>query len=226
MLTRNRSPNAANTNRDPIQTTPVGKGARHPHVSLRGSARWMLAAFGALALLSACQTNPEREPTVVEKLVETPKCTVWDYNDGARFVTEAWGVPTDRFYVGQPLTLQMRVSSPAHVSLFHVSTSCKVTRLLKNHRIETPGEITDFPLAGSGIEITVKPPEGEEGFHFIATRKPFDLLTGSDVLKEQGHIASLDMSPEQFYQRLEQALGRIDPNEWSTRTLRTEVFQH
>ena len=195
--------------------------------SAHGFCRWRcvagcLIACGAIAL-SACQPNG-----ATVHYVEVPKCTVKDYSGGDKFATEAWGVPSNRFYVGQPLTLQMRVSSPAHLSLFHVSTSCKVTRLLNNHPIREPGQIgniIDFPLPGSGIEITVKPPKGEEGFYFVATRKPFDLLTGSDVLKQQGHIASLDMSPEQFYQRLEQARGRINPNEWSIRTLRTQVAE-
>ena len=203
----------------------IGSCSAHGFCRWRGVAGCLIAC-GAIAL-SACQTNVAQDPKprVVERIVETPKCAVREYNDRDKFATEAWGVPTDRFFVGQPLTLQMRVSSPAHVSLFHVSTSCKVTRLLHNHRLETPGDIIDFPLPESGIEITVKPPKGEEGFYFVATRQPLVLLAGSDVLKERGHIASLDMSPEQFYRRLEQARGRIDPNEWSIRTLRTQVVE-
>ena len=198
--------------------------ARRPFSLWRGAAAWALAAVGAISLLSACIPEPKPKPPITV-VIETPKCTVRDYNDRAQFVTEAWGVPSNRFDVGQPLTLQMRVSSPAYVSLFHVGTSCKVTRLLNNHHLQTPGEIIDFPLRGSGLDVTVKPPKGEEGFYFVATRQPFVLLAGSDVLKEQGHLASLDMSPEQFYQRLEQARGRIDPNEWSIHTLRTQVVE-
>lgn len=204
----------------------IGSRPAHGLSGWSGVAGWLLIACGAI-VLTACQTQVAQDPKprVVERIVETPKCAVRDYNDRDKFVTEAWGVPTNRFFVGQPLTLQMRVSSPAHVSLFHVSSSCKVTRLLHNHRLETPGDIIDFPLPGSGIEITVKPPKGKEGFYFVATRQPLVLLAGSDVLNERGHIASLDMSPEQFYRRLEQARGRIDPNEWSIRTLRTEVVE-
>ena len=193
---------------------------------------WAPPGTGAIALLSACTTTEVVEVPVeiveekiVEVPVEVPRCTLRDYDDRDRFVIEAWGVPSHRFYIGQPLTLQMRVSSPVYVSLFHVSTSCKVTRLLRNQHMQQLGKIVDFPLPGSGIDITVKPPEGEEGFYFISTRQPFTFLSGSDILKEQGHIANLDMSPEQFYRRLEQARGRVDPNEWSIRTLRTEVVE-
>ena len=85
-------------------------------------------------------------------------------------------------------------------------------------------EIVDFPLPESGLQMTVKPPAGDEAFYFIATRAPMDILSGSDILSETVGIASLDLSPGQFYQRLSDARGRIDPDYWSTRTLLTSVI--
>ena len=120
----------------------------------------------------------------------------------------------------------MRVSTPAYMNLFHVSTSCKVTRLLNNRQMPV-AQIVDFPLPGSGIDITVKPPPGDEAFYFVATREPMNFLAGSDVLREQTpDIAYLDLDPAQFYRHLEDALGRINPDDRSSMTLRTAVVQN
>ena len=116
----------------------------------------------------------------------------------------------------------MRVSTPAHMNIFYVSTSCKVTRLLAN-RAMSPTEIVDFPLVESGLEMTVKPPSGNEVFYFVATRVPMDFLSGADIMSETAGIASLDLSPAQFYVRLDEARGRINPDDWSIATLRTTV---
>lgn len=79
-------------------------------------------------------------------------------------------MPGSRFNVGEALNIQLRVSAPSHVTMFHVSTSCKVARLLDD--VQMPmAEIIDFPARGSGMAITVKPPEGQEGFYVVATLK-------------------------------------------------------
>ena len=142
-----------------------------------------------------------------------------------RFVTEAWAVPDPQFDVGEPLRLQMRVSTPAYMTIFHVSTSCKVTRLLHNHSVN-PAEIVNFPLDGSGVKITVKPPAGTEGFYFVATREKLDFLSGADILGEAAGIASLDLSAVQYERRLSDALGRINPADASVTTLYTRVVSH
>ena len=72
------------------------------------------------------------------------QCELPRIDEGRKFVVEAWAVPDARFNVGEPLRLQMRVSTPSFLSLFHVSTSCKVTRLLHNVTMR-PAEIVDSP---------------------------------------------------------------------------------
>ena len=103
-----------------------------------------------------------------------------EINDGSKYLVEAWAIPNANFDVGEPLRLQMRVSTPAHLNIFYVSTSCKVTRLLHNHATAA-AEIVDFPLPESGLQMTVKPPAGDEAFYFIATREPMDFLSSSDI---------------------------------------------
>ena len=166
--------------------------------------------------------NPGKE---VALDVEVPKCEIVDYLYKETFVIDAWAVPDNNFSIGEPLTLQMRVSAPAYVSVFYVDTSCKVTRLLDNTLIKV-NELVNFPLKESGIRMVVKPPEGEEGFYFIATREKFNFLSRTDILGGEGDIVSLDMSPEQFYSRLDQARSRIAPTNWSSWTLRTNVRTH
>ena len=139
-------------------------------------------------------------------------------NESRKFVVEAWGVPDARFNVGEPLRLQMRVSSPSFLSLFHISTSCKVTRLVHNFSMR-PTEIVDFPLAGRGLQIVVKPPAGNEAFHVVTTRAPFEFLSGADILSASGEIARLDLNPEQYFRRLNDSLGRVNPDDWSITTL-------
>ena len=143
-------------------------------------------------------------------------------------MVEAWGLPDANFDVGEPLRLQMRSSAAAHMSVYYVSSSCKVTRLLNNRRVGAT-EIVDFPTRESGLVMTVKPPAGDEAFYFIATREPLDFLsggTGGDILGQGAGVASLDLSPAQFYRRLEDARGRINPDSWSAKTLRTRVIGH
>ena len=118
----------------------------------------------------------------------------------------------------------MRVGAPAYMNVFHVSTSCKVTRLLHN-RLMTAAEIIDFPLAGSGIEMIVKPPAGEEAFYFVATREKIDVLAAADMLGS-GEIVSIDLSPAEFYTRIDQIMGRINPNDLGVTTLRTLVISN
>ena len=193
-----------------------------------------LAAFGVLTALVACgktETRVVRVPVEkpvkvevpVEVLVEKPRCELPKLDEGRKFLVEAWAIPDANFDVGEPLRLQMRVSTPAYMNVFHVSTSCKVTRLLHNRSMPT-AQIVDFPLPESGLQMTVKPPAGDEAFYFIATRTPMDFLSGADILGETAGIASLDLSPAQFYQRRREAMGRINPDDWSMRTLHTTII--
>ena len=153
------------------------------------------------------------------------QCELPQINEGRTFVVEAWGVPDTRFNVGEPLRLQMRVSSPSFLSLYHIGTSCKVTRLVHNFSMQ-PTEIVDFPLSGSGIQVVVKPPAGNEAIHVITTRTPLEFLSGADILSGSGDIASLDLNPEQYFRRLNDALGRINPYDWSVTTLLITVVAH
>ena len=164
--------------------------------------------------------GPSPQPEVVA--AARSDCELVRYDGGATFLVETWAVPDQEFDVGEPLRLQLRVSSPAYVNIFHVGTSCKVTRLLHNHSINAT-EIVDFPLPGSGIEIIVKPPEGLEGFYVVATRKELAFLAADDIRQGGSGIASLDLDPGQFYQRLEDMLGRVNPADWSVTTLLTSV---
>ena len=181
-----------------------------------------LRCAGAICLaaaLSACVTE------VVEVPVEVPQCDIPDLRTRGSYAVEVWGIPDSRFDVGEALNLQLRVSAPSHVTMFHVSTSCKVTRLLDNEQLPM-AKIVDFPARGSGMAVTVKPPGGREGFYVIATRNPLSFLSAGDILREQGGIAALDMAPAQFYRRLEQARARSNPADWSLATLRTDVVEN
>ena len=199
----------------------------------RGGRAWRpVAAALAALVLAGCETPapevvyrdaPARAPEVVYR--DAPACTVARIDTQNKYAVEAWGVPDARFAVGEPLTLQMRLGAPAYVTLFHVSSSCKVTRLLDNARMPM-AQILDYPAKGGGLSISVKPPGGREGFYFIATLERLAFLSPGDVLSESGGIASIDMSPAQFYARLEQARARMDPASWGVTTLRTEVVEH
>ena len=178
-----------------------------------------IAALGMLAALAACQQN-KRE--VVKVPVEVPRCELPTFYEATAFTVEAWAIPDSIFSVGEPLRLQMRVSTPAHMNVFYVSTSCKVTRLLSNYSM-TETRIVDIPTPESGLRMTVKPPSGNEAFYFVATRPSMDFLAGSDIMGEAVGVSSLDLSPDQFYRHLRDALGRINPADRSTYTLRTSI---
>lgn len=188
-----------------------------------------VCTMGMLAAVAAC--GPTEQVVVevpVEVAVEVPKCELRNFDGGRSFVVEAWGLPDANFDVGEPLRLQMRSSAAAHMSVYYVSSSCKVTRLLNNRAVGAT-EIVDFPTQESGLVMTVKPPAGNEAFYFIATRESVDFLsggTGGDILGQAAGVASLDLSPAQFYRRLEDARGRINPDSWSAKTLRTRVIGH
>ena len=179
-----------------------------------------LAGLGMVAVLTACETP---QPIVEYVPVEVPNCELPVFSEARKYQVEAWAIPDARFDVGEPLRLQMRVSTPSYVNIFYVSTSCKVTRLLANRRT-AEAEIVNFPLPESGLEMTVKPPAGDEAFYFVATRNPMDFLAPSDILRETMGIATLDLSPAQFYQHLKDARGRINPDDWSITTLHTSVI--
>ena len=150
---------------------------------------------------------------------KTSGCDLRPLRARKKFVAEAWAVPDDRFNFGEPLAFQMRVSSPTYMSVFHVSTSCKVTRLLDNLPVKA-AEIIDFPLRDSGMKIVVRPPAGREAFYLIATRKKLEFLASADILSTGGSgIARIDLSPKQFYQRVKQFRDRINPDDLSMRTL-------
>ena len=185
-----------------------------------------VVVFGAFlgALLVYQPEAASQQPKVKTRYVEKPGCKLHDFRKAAKFLAEAWAVPDRKFNVGEPLRLQMRVSSPAYMSVFHVSTSCKVTRLVHNQRmVET--QIVDFPAKDSGMEIIVKPPAGNEAFYFVATRQKISVLAEADILKGD-EIASLDLTPEEFFVRLKQASGRMNPDDVSITTLRTTVRKH
>ena len=205
--------------------------------SLRfGIAGWwrMLITIGTISFVSACAPPVKVVEKIVvlekpvEVVVEIPKCELRNLRDTGHqtFLVSAWGVPDDEFLIGEPLTLQAEVGAPSHVSIYHVNTSCKVSRLLHNFYVSKANEIVDFPDQSSGMHITVKPPTGSEGFYFVATHEPLVLLSDTDILKEAGHIASIDLSPEEFYARMDQVLSRIDPSTWSTTSLETSIVAH
>lgn len=164
---------------------------------------------------------PEVEERIVEVAVDVPNCRLPAYGAGTQYSVEAWAVPDPRYNVGEPLSLQMRVGAPSYMNVFHVSTSCKVTRLMHNRPLQQ-AEILDFPLRGSGIQMIVKPPAGNEAFYFVATREPIDVLAAADLMGS-GEIVALDLSPAQFYTRLDQITGRINPADLSMTTLRTSI---
>ncbi len=205
--------------------------SRGPHLLTTAK----IVGVTCLLALSACakeaqQAAPAPAPVPVQTsstavLVASAPCALPDFNIATNFRIEAWGVPNPHFYVGAPLLIQSRVSTPSYLSIYHVSSSCKVSRLLNNVSVNT-GEIVDFPLKESNIDLIVKPPAGDEAFYFVATHQPFEFLSPIDVLSESGHIASLDLSPDQFYERLESVRGRIDPSTLSMTTLRTKIIQH
>jgi hypothetical protein len=161
------------------------------------------------------------EPKIIHVQVEVPKCRLPEYQRARSFRVEAWAVPDRQFNVGEPLGAQVRVSTPAYVNMYHISSSCKVTRLLHNVRVE-PAQIADFPRQNSRM-IIVKPPTGDEAFYVIATREPMAFVAEADILQGGDGLASIDLSPEQFYQRLDQVLGRINPDDLSVSTLRTSI---
>ena len=129
-------------------------------------------SFAMLASVSAA--------ALVVPSAHAAPCVLADINGGRKFVVEAWAVPDARFDVGEPIRIQMRVSTPSFLSLFHVSTSCKVTRLLRNFEMSAT-EIVDFPSPESGLRIVVKPPAGPEAFYLVSTRNQFDFLSGADI---------------------------------------------
>ena len=194
--------------------------AGYPVAGLARKGGLGLVGAGLLAMLGACvRPEPVIEPEPV------PRCELPSLDGGRKYVVEAWALPDPAFSVGEPLRLQMRSSSPAYLNVFYVSTSCKVTRLLHDHRVRA-AEIVDFPLAASGLRMTVKPPPGDEVFHFVATRDRLDFLSPAEVLGEAAGIANLDLSPAQFHERLADARSRINPDDWSATSLRTSVVGH
>ena len=204
------------------ETVQQGRGRRSGKKPFGKSMLLSICAIGALTLVAACQPQPK----VV--YITEPQCDLRSFDGGRSFNVEAWGLPDANFDVGEPLRLQMRASAPSYVSVYYVSSSCKVTRLLNNRPVKAT-EIVDFPTPESGLVMTVKPPAGAEAFYFIATREPLDFLsggTGGDILGQGAGVASLDMTPDQFYRRLEDTRGRINPDDWSARTLRTRVVGH
>ena len=198
----------------------------------------LVCTLGAVTLAASCQATAKKEVQVTAKeevkvvqvAREVPKnnCGLRNFDGGRTFIVEAWGLPDANFDFGEPLRLQMRASAAAYMSVFYVSTSCKVTRLLNNRPVKAT-EIINFPTLDSGLVMTVKPPAGEEAFYFIATREPIDFLSGGaggDILGQAAGVASLDLNPAQFYRRLEDVRGRINPESWSSKTLRTRVIGH
>ena len=196
---------------------------------------WGALGLAAALALAACESAPppappppapapppppDPGPPVVHE-VPVERCEWPVFDGGVAFIVEAWAVPDETFDVGEPLRLQIRASSPSFINVFHVGTSCKVTRLVRDLRV-SEAEIVDFPLPGSGVEIRVKPPAGVEAFYILATRAPADFLAGSDLLGG-GDIVGVDLAPDQFYRRLREFHGRIDPNDLSMTTLRTRV---
>ena len=200
---------------------PEGGSPLGPTVRLVRSVALPFAAFGMLAALIGCQNEPPKVQ-VLEVPVEVPQCDLPTFHEANAFTVEAWGIPDSTFDVGEPLRLQVRASTPAHMNIFYVSSSCKVTRLLNNYAM-TETQIVDIPTPESGLRMTVKPPTGNEAFYFVATRPSMSFLAGSDIMGQAAGVASLDLSPDQFYRHLRDALGRINPADRSTYTLRTSV---
>ena len=192
-------------------------------VSIPGYGGLGLAAALALA---ACESAPPPAREVAEARVEVPvevpaeRCERPVFDGGRAFIVEARALPDEAFDVGEPLRFQTRASSPSFINVFHVGTSCNVTRLARDLRVRA-AEIVDFPLPGGGAEITAKRPAGEEAFYILATRAPANFLAEGDV--SGGGIAGLDLAPDEFYRRLREFRGRADPDDLSVTTLRTEV---
>ena len=191
--------------------------ARKRFVLSLGRVLARLCCVAVVTVLAGCTPPDPLPPTIIT----VPNCRLPEYQRARSFRVEAWAVPDPQFNVGEPLGAQVRVSTPAYVNMYHISTSCKVTQLLHNVRVE-PAQIADFPRQNSRM-IIVKPPTGDEAFYVIATREPMAFIAEADILQGGGGLASIDLNPEQFYQRLDQVLSRINPDDLSVSTLRTSI---
>ena len=201
----------------------------NPENAIRTGKRFVLSlarVLGGLSCIAVASVLAGCEPVVVEVpvQVQVPNCRLPEYQRARSFRVEAWAVPDPQFNVGEPLGAQVRVSTPAYVNMYHVSTSCKVTRLLHNVQVE-PAQIADFPRQNSRM-IIVKPPTGDEAFYVMATREPMAFIAEADILQGGDGLASIDLSPAEFYQRLDQVLGRINPDDLSVATLRTSIISN
>ena len=161
---------------------------------------------------------------LLAKPVSASRCDLLTMNEDRKIVVEAWAVPDARFNAGEQLRLQMGVSSPSFLSLFHVSASCEVTRPINNRSICSA--IADIPDSGSTIQIVARPPAGYEAFYPVTTRDAFEFLSGADIVAEAGGMATLDLRPAPYYRRLNVARGRINPVDWSVAPLPTSVVAH
>ena len=193
---------------------------KDPSLSARRGIRQAACGLALLALVPGCQTRGL--PPLAEPAPPPPGCVLADLHDDRFVSVEAWSIPDAEFTIGEPLFLEARVSEAAFLNIFHVSTTCGVTHLLRDVELE-PARILEFPDSRSGPQIITGLPAGAEAFYFVASGERIGTLLQPFIIREAAGIANLTLTPEQLYVFLFETRRRTGAGGWGVTTVRAAV---
>lgn len=178
------------------------------------------ACLAALLLAGCATPGPGPEPYYPPAPVEPDAVSADLTNLEAGFSAELWSnQPPPR--LGDFLTLKLRATADAYLSLYAIHTSGRTSRLLDNQAARG-GQILTFPGPRSPVDFQLSPPPGTETYLLVATQQPLRWLAPADI-RRRGSLTELNLTGGELQQRLRAVLARQNPYSWNGAVLNLPV---
>lgn len=180
------------------------------------------ACLAALLLLTGCAApGPGPGPGPAPYAGPEPTGVPADlHNRTAGFSAQLWAEkPLPR--IGDFLSLKLRISADAYLSLYAIHTSGRTSQLLDNEAARSDRTLT-FPGPRSPVDYRVSPPPGTETYLLVATEQPLRWLAPADI-RRRGALTELNLTGGELQQRLRAVLERQNPYSWNGAVLNLPV---
>lgn len=157
--------------------------------------------------VSSCYTRPLQpippEPLMVEVQVDKPL-----------------------YRIGEFIVLTARSNQDCYLALYDISTEGEVTQIFPNRYAEDNlirgGQIYRIPTQTDSFDYEVTGPPGIERVRAVCTQKNVNIVDPSMVSKQET-FPSIQQTPPQFEQSLNQKLQTIPSEQWAEASITFQV---
>lgn len=135
-------------------------------------------------------------------------------NPRADFEVLLWSESKIPLFIGSYPRLKLLATTDAYLSLYAVSSSGKVLRLMANHPVQA-NQIVTIGEPENLVSYRLTPPTGTENFLLIGARQPLTWTEAADMRDIEPPV-ELALTPDQLRDGLWTALHTFPSDAWNT----------